>query len=689
MVDEAIIAMMSALLFDVVEASLASTDGDQQVRLVESLAAQARDVLCTRSTLDNLMPSMQRVGLARSLIRLFSKRKRSEFVNTDDAHAKPSALTPGRATALLLDSLRGDCSACEAFEQRCGVPLNLGEILRVMMTKNSIPLLRLTNHVALLREKTEFAVEILVKLALSIQRNDGDKMEESAASITDFNTTCRLADSFIRQMETGDTRFTQIATSMVYVAASVSWMATRPSIDFDNWSADPCAVTDGHAIEFFFGLSEKYANKAAAILDEPSANASNWDHMASVLHSAIDLYRFQLDYVLLRGRMSHRFNLDRLQIVANNLDGSTMLAPSMVVLTKHCLVTVLSRLYGHFLLEGEDLLAVQVAQWNVDATRNDGSDPHSWFEAILLSLLTTGSVVSARLRDSDDAMTSQSAAFEDHACRLRLQTRDAGGFVRLDTIRDHFQLLLETLFRRPPDIGGLESKLLQHWSETTILLGLSDCAERRADLALSLLQLKRCFEACRNIAVSLRKYQSAGAKNTCECPFWTRAACASLPVRCAERQRECIQRTALLYSRLGDHKKAMSYALLALSSPSLKSAGLTSRSSFVNLVQLARIHPSQNCQEMSSRRLVLRLASQATPLDLVSAVFNGETSGLVLSSVEYPDGRKQLTLNRELEEIKDSYESTLTSVAASTCDLSGCLSVSPNLYFIACQLSIW
>ena len=68
---------------------------------------------------------------------------------------------------------------------------------------------------------------------------------------------------------------------------------------------------------------------------------------------------------------------------------------------------------------------------------------------------------------------------------------------------------------------------------------------------------------------------------------------------------------------------------------------------------------------LDARRLLLRLKSQTSPLDLVACVFSHKADGLVLSSVKFPEGSDQLTTNRELEEIRDLYESKSTRASIS------------------------
>jgi hypothetical protein len=363
LIDEAIISTVSALLFDIVEVSLAPSDLDPHVRLLESLAKLTRGVIRTGSATDSCLSTDQRIGLESSLVLMLWQRNRSEYGKGNNSEvAQLSALNPARAVDLLLDSLSGDSTVSESFEQRCGAAFNLGDILKVMFTTNAIPPHQQPHHSVLLLEKTKVTAEMMVKLAHLLQRKDNITEKDRAATLADYNYVCRLAESYIRQSETEDAKSTQVTASVLFVVASVSLISCHPSLDFDSWSADTCGPKKDQGTMFHFSLSENYANKAATTLDEPSGHAGDWALAASVIRSALDLYRFQLSCMLQQERMTYQFNLKRLQVTVEDLQGAKILKPSLGTLSKHCLVNSLSRLCGLLSLEGEDLWAVQVAK---------------------------------------------------------------------------------------------------------------------------------------------------------------------------------------------------------------------------------------------------------------------------------------------------------------------------------------
>lgn len=659
LIDESVITEVLALSFDALEVSLIPCEVASHVRLFESLAHLTRDVICTGISLDNKLVTNQRSGLVNSLVLSLSQRNRSEHnvLGDDSESAKPSSLDAARIIDLLLDSFRGDGKASGLFEHRSVAAFNLGEILNVMLTTNSMLPHEHSNRSTLLMEKTKAVVEVMVKVAQVLQQNDHRTMETRAASLEDHKCICRLAESFIQQLGTEDATSPNVTTAMLFVVASISLISCHPSLDFDSWTADIFGPNEEIATLFHFNISEKYANKAYIILDALS-DGSEWHCVSSAFRSALDLYRFQLSYLRQNERKLYQFDLKGLQVTFENIRVAATPTHVLSALSKRCLIRVLSRLCGLYSLKGEDLRAVQVAKWTIDVLEDKNDDLHSWFETTLLSLLATDSVVFPGLLDVNATVASHPTAFEDKACRLRLLARGTTDFLQLDNIQCSLGLLLEGFNNCVPDCDGRVSFYLQQWSRTTILLGLSECAERRAEMETAHDLLKKCFVQCRNIASSLRRrrYPLVEAEHS----FWIAVAVASLLVRCVKRQVECLQKMALLYSRLGTHRKAMDYALLALKMLSPESVMLNTKSEFVDMIQFARIHPSQSCQEMRSRRLLLRLKSQASPLNLVVRMFGVEADGLVLSSALL-NRSDQLTANRELEEISDSYESKSTS----------------------------
>ena len=651
-----------ALVFDTVESSLPPFEDDTPVRMLEYFIGLTRDVIGSASSDEGKSATSQRSFLASALVRLLSQRDRSLFDPNADPSKKPSALPPGRAIDLLLDSLgNGACTTVEAsFEQLCGVAFNLGGIFQVMFTRNAIPNLQCMDYSVLLAEKSCVSADILVKLGQVLQRMDRTVSEERAASFSDYSHVGRLAESYLQKIDAEDDMSKRVATAAVLVVASVSLIGFLTPLDFDSWKT----VTKhdekyDERVQTYFSLAEKYAAKAVLALGEVSEGATDWDLTESAIRLSLDLYRFQLSHLRCQQDGSLKIDFESLGFVVEGVKEAVSSSVSVATIAQHCLVQSLVRLRGFFSLEGEELQAVQVARWSFDVTQRDGGDPNSWFEAAVLSLMVKDSMVPVDPVDDPDktsAVTLQSAEMESSACRLRLIAKCSKDATSIESTSSSLRGLLDAAEERISSSPSTVKKFLFLWLRTTVLLGLSECAEKSGDLERALQQLRDCFKECRKLLSMLGRSRK---RTLTECPFWSRVALSSLPVRCLERQVECLQKTAVLYSRLGDHRKTMEYARLAVQTTQFETAERlgTTKSTFTDLIELSRLEPAQSCQEISSRRLLLRLKAQMSPLDAVVEAFNKDAGGLVLSSVRFPKSRDKLTVNRELEGISDLIES--------------------------------
>jgi len=328
--------------------------------------------------------SNQRMGLVSGLLQLLLQRHRSDFGHggSISSSTKPSALTPERAIGILMgSSTTNSTTAAESFEKHCGVAFNLEGILQVMFTKTAVPRYQQINNDVLLAEKMRTVTELMTRLAKILQRNGCNIPGNFAVSVVDYKFLCRLAESFVRQIDADDSRPKQVTVAMLHVVASVSLLSCYPSIDFDNWSIECWYHKSAGELEPHLTLADNYAYKAINALKEISDETGDWYLSASAFCTALDLYRFQLSCLHHQANGEHSIDLERLQATVEHLSEVALSTSRLATLSKHCVIRVLARLRGHFSLEGEDLYAVQAAKWNVDASMESGQP---WFESTVL-----------------------------------------------------------------------------------------------------------------------------------------------------------------------------------------------------------------------------------------------------------------------------------------------------------------
>jgi hypothetical protein len=650
LVDESVLSLILALRFDVMEASQIQSDDDPQVRLGSSLLSCTMDVVCKGSSEDRPSSmSGQRIGLVAMLMHM--RTRMSSSCSTGDGSAL-SKLTLCQALDQLLESvlpveMNGFLEPIEP--RRDADAMNLGVALDVMFgSDDAMTQAQQSNPEMFLSEKAIVEVDLMVKMGQELQQQYTEvSNDEKTTTLSEFEAVCAKAQETICQMETNDLNSINIIRALLFTAASVCLISCHSYLDFDRWCTQFCDSSQRFdAVDPCFRLAVKYAGLAVSVLDEPTSSSRRWGHFATSLRASLKLFYFQLSCMNQPSRVSHDFDLNAIKVLVDSLDLANAVSPELASLSRRCTMTLLSRLCGLFALKGEDLCAVQVAKWNFDATRTEPIDPQSWFKANVFSRLTSDSVAAGFVLGSESTV---SGSPEERACALRLAVRDSIDDV--GTIQDQFALLLKNL-DGSCDVDSSVMTSLRRWTRTTVLLGLSECAERSGALEMALRIRQECFAECRNISSMHRRTRRSKKKEKSSLPFWTHVAFSSLATRCTERQVDCLQGVALLYSQLGDHRKAADYAMLALVPEVKEFTGLTAKSSFSEILCMLRNVPPENCQDIRSRRFLLRLKSKASPLDLVSLAFQNNNNGL--SSGKFS---VEPSLNGRLEEIKDLYES--------------------------------
>jgi Peptidase family C50 len=674
MVDECIIATVSALMFDAVELSMCDTPNkNQNTGLLAWLADLTENVIGTNSASKDNARSAHRIGLQNSLVNLFLKRKQSKLETVGDS--KLYAMTPARTIDLLLDSMNDDDrnSCCDKFEQRFSAPFNIGTIVQVFLSKHAIPLHQNCNQTIYV-ELFKIVMELVVRVGRSLQRIETDITDEKAASLANHSCLSRLAESLLLQFENEATIHLEVTRAMVNIVASISLMSSHPSFVFEGWIVNPFSKMKRNGPTVHIDSALKFANKAHAVLKTNSKKDTDLDPVSCAIHSALDLYRYQLSCIQEQRFVSCMIDIKRLQALLESIVRVPFRGPTFGLAWKPCLIYTLSRLCGMFTLEGEGLKALQVAKWSLDASLGDETDACVWFESVALSLLASNSVVSVRAVENCARATDKTLDYEVQCCRLRLLIRDLTNNSSLISFQSQFRSLLNELHER---CDKSYFHRLGLWTRTTIYLGLSECAERQGDLETSLDCLKKCFEFCRELTENSRQNQEKESRDdTLACPFWIKVALIQIPVCCLARQAECLVKTAALYSRLGDYRRSVEYSFSALVSPAIEASGCNSRTTFAELVLLTRNCPLQNSREATSRRLLLRFKSLASPLDWVLEVFRKDEDQPYLSSVAFDQGCGQ---NRELELIFDLYESKSLMFSRLNCKLrfsnTSCVSI--------------
>jgi len=296
--------------------------------------------------------------------------------------------------------------------------------------------------------------------------------------------------------------------------------------------------------------------------------------------------------------------------------------------------------------------AAQVASWNMETGGDDSTETRLWSEAVVFSLSSTAT-------DHPDKnlpciIPVNATDTELFAWRLRSLLKSAS-YKEVASYRDQLISLTTKVDTMISHSSTREVTKALQWSRTTVILGLADAAERFAEVYLAISLLRRCHEATRKIAESLMKERKPPSSTLqSDVPFWNRIVMATLLIRCTERQICCLRRIGKLYSRVGDHRRADTYAVSLADVTGTKIADGTGRKvSFSENVSYSRLHPCESSREMQIRRSLLCTQGRATALDTLLENLGGGNDYASLSAAEFAKWRDELSVNQELEKINN------------------------------------
>lgn len=689
---ESIIATTLALAYDTLESSFNKHDGNSLVQLLDYFISLTRDVVGSAHNHDVFF-SGQRTGLVNSLVRLSSQRQRSSIL-------APSKQVDALASTELIDVLL--TVACDPgytveqlFEDRFGIVFNLYDVFQVIYMQNVMSIHPCIDLGWYFAEKSCVVAEVLVKLGQVFQRKTHDLVENQAASFIDYHNFCQLAESCLENIGLVDDVQKRLFKTTMLVIASISMISNLTPVKYDSWGIAAMSVEFNETMNRYLSMAEIYADKAFIILGDNSDLATDWDLVDSTTSLALKLYRFQL--LCLRGHEeTPTIDMEVLNFVVKGVADAILSNSALGKMSLHSLVRSLVRMCGIFSTKGEVLQALKIAEWNTTLTHSDDVNSKHWFEAGFLSLMLNESLTAQNYRENLDANLFRSMAvtqsdtrsirlcasvlndkscdeladvslipisfknrpdsdmtlFESAASRLRFCAKSSNDESCFEMASSGLQEILDKTTRRLQESSRSNSDLILIWSVTTAMFGLSECAEKMGNLDLAIKILRECYNECRNLLSLL-----TARKKITDIPFWFRAAQASMPIRCVDRQIECLQKSAVLYCRLGDRKKSIEYARWTMRA--ILHNHLCSfedpKSTLFELLHCSRSQSTESSQEVRLRRLLLLLKAQMSPYEsVVNEFLQGDVAVPYLSLVDRKISQNKRTVNLELELLTDS-----------------------------------
>lgn len=623
----------------------------------------ANKVMPLFTTSESCVPNERKTLISR-LIQLSDGDFESNFSPSESG--KVYMLTTSLTIDMLLETARKEGHIIGAFEKHCGLPFSLETILRAVFS-NSFSKNESIDMQSLLIMKIKILTDILVEMGRVLQSNASKRKLSQSRWIASYNEIVRLAMSFIRKLHSdSDSACNDCLVATFYVVSSVSLLSRHPDATFGNWALRSLRNVDDDQKEVdpVISMADYLARKAAAALSQEAGGYSQWHVAALAIRPAVNLYCLQLSSLCRYNEVGepHENVLFQLHTTVKALGDQTCLPSKLEASLQYCVVSTLSRLCDFLSLNGEKLLATQIASLNEEASRLPDRDVHDWFEAITLSLMAAdtvaASVASKEIFESRPYQELVDA--EIIGCRLRLSASRSMEQAKSNEVFEQLTNLLKVVDEIPSINTNSGMKQLVQWVRTTILLGLAESACWRGDSFSELGYLKACFSECRQLVLASGKDKprvlvdkTSGGPN-----FWQEVALGTLLVRCAERKIDCLRRSSLLYSQVGDHRKAASYAISAAKLAGLESLSSTGvKPKISDFLSFFQSRTCKNSRETSFRRLILRTVAQANPLDRTRAAFQGDRGEqIMLPSAKFPRFLAGLSVSKELEEISDVIE---------------------------------
>lgn len=652
--DEAIIALIYSLTFHAAETSLLRTNSDDSFhKLLLGMTELTKDVTghCPD---DYVSDSKKRQGLVRDLFSLLHHKNRSE-VNSESFGVldKPNAT---KMIDVLLKKSYGSSTILSTG-------LLCSNVLDALVTDEVVSLTPVFNGSSIRNEKIMIATELMMKLGCFLEDHAESEKHQIFASISEYERCHHIIKNFIAQTCDDHTK-KQLIMALINIAASFFLISRETTFDFSRLAIEARCAKTKQVPPRYLTISIQFADKAATSM----RLNRNLDSVLLVLMTSVsfatDLYQLRLHSFLEKNDVPFAVDVDprELQNTVAFL-GKTKSQSIFTRLTKQILSHVLLRSCNLFSLDGELINSAKMAHLNSLMHSDREISETSWIESIALSSFSTTAVMPSSLSSDFRPETAVSPEqLEVMACRLRLLIHKSNADDEIQNIGNRLRCLMETLqrYQRRPALDNTTACLLQ-WIKTTIAIALAECDKRVSQLFSAMDLFRHCFAECKVMFSSF----SLSAKETSthtHTQFWRNHQITMLMSRCLTRQIECLERIAVLYTRLGDHRKALQYGKLVVTTAGLNvDTGTNSPMSFSKLIAITRESTCRNCDEIRLRRFFLRLLAAGTPItSLVKEFQNGETA---LSKVELPSRTCKRSENRMFEELADLGASKSSSIS--------------------------
>ena len=611
---EAIIATFSALSCNAAEEAIRlSLSSDDVLPEIFSTMTVATKGLIVDSSLPNHKNSDQRISLVHWLVAGLHSLPR----HIRKIEGKPVAFSTLRAAETLLEASRQGGLSVELFESVAQCQFSFAGIFQVMFAYSAMishPRLSLES---LQLEKMKILIEAIERYGQALQRQDLEK-EVASQMLGNFGHVIHLASFFLQKIGNNqDEAQLSVAQSVLYLLSSISLVSRHRLMNFGLWVQDRSQSDISHSV---VNYAKKLVLKSLKFLDGMAECESDWYVLSRAILPVIKLYNSQLSC---SGSECVEFRLEvdlfiKLRNIVEVLAAESASSSSLIDTARQCIIACLFRLGDLLQFYGETLHALQVTVWAKCAASTDYEAIRPWLESKLLAIQSSEVAMLTFAPEVEISHVHYRSAVEAEcrACHLRMRVKIASDIQELQDIEEIIFALIDDMCMRE----NHTSDSLHLWTKTTGLMALSECLERRGDVLGALNVGLECYQCTRTLFVLLSGSRKAASKTgTLLCET---AVLDTLPLRCIERQLECLVRISSSHLKLGDRKEVMYYMSKAMElSGSSWISGIDKKAGFLGFIAASRSNLCHNNKEFRLRRLFLSAMARATSLDCVSNAF--------------------------------------------------------------------
>jgi hypothetical protein len=691
--DEASLATAAALHYSSRYSTQKSDQEEQDpiIDVVHFVGSQSEGVIATGCETQQLSDLMR--GLLRRLVNNMLVR---EKLLVREIRNVPYTFSIQDAIQILLaaeDSWRGNQESELAgfFEQRSSYHFNLTSILRfIFQGDEEIALPGYCYKIKLLGS-------VLKMIGQGMQRS----LCDSEASVNEYFSIyeevlgfmVEAVDHVALQVHEETDAVRSAMRAMLYVMASVCLLSKSPFFEQFALGISDGKITDlDHSTKILLPIAKQLSEEAWENVAEELVDGGDWVLMYSAIRAATNLFRQNLASLpqalnpvvpleLTSESVIQAFNESQLKLLDS-------IAPSsgLFSVIHCCIASALSRARDILSFRGHKLLAARVAMWQKMVGTNDGLE-HQWIRALTVNLLLTGGLFEVafdmeQLEEEEDfpeegdlyaqrnlagaRMWHQLAEAERLAGQLRLQlctSRPA----HLEQIRQQLRGMLNDIDSCQRSIDDEdEISVISQAAKSTVLFALSEVAEHENDIENALVLVRLCFKCCQAATQNSEQLVISGSS----VGFYgggalSRTALPTVIMGSLEKQVDCLRRTAILYAKIGDHRKSEAYSISAMKCSKVRPKGmeLKPKIHLNELLSIVRKQAASNGQEQVSRRLLLWMKATSTAHDVVVH----ELKELPLSPVRLFGGSMDISgKNHSKNALVDEIEDLLVGKCASS-----------------------